>query len=842
MTLTASTRPSWPGRRASRTRSPEPGAPCSSPARRRMDAAGRIVPGGIVAQFEQALANLLDRAARGRRRARAAGQPDRLHRRRRRLPRPRRARSARSGGAWSAATTRRWPASASPGSGTPTPWSSCRASRCCRPARADHGADPAECPRHTRPGQVPAHGSAPVSARRTRSAATTCRRRSSGRDLLFDLPELRYPERLNCAAALLDRPRTGRPPLPARPRRRPGRYGELRAHAPTRSPHVLTDDLGLVPGNRVLLRGPNNPWLVACWLGRAQGRRRRGGHDAAAAPGRAAPRSARSPSPASPSATPGSPTTSAAELPDLPIGVLRRRADADLTGRGAACRHRSPTSTPPPTTSRCSPSPPAPPAARRRPCTSTATCSPSPTPSAGTWSGPAADDVFTGTPPLAFTFGLGGLVVFPLRAGASTLLLEQATPAQLAEAVAEHGVTVLFTAPTAYRAMLAAGSGRPAGRPCAARSRPASTCRARSGRRSTTRTGLADHRRHRLAPRCCTSSSPRPTTTSARARPAGRCPATGRRCWTTTATRCRTARRAGSRSGARPAAATSPTRGSAVYVQHGWNITGDTYVRDADGYFWYQARSDDMIISSGYNIAGPEVEHALLSIPDVRRVRGGRPARTPTAGSSCTRTSCCATGVAGDAAKVAELQDFVKQQIAPYKYPRLGRVRSPSCPAPPPASCSGSGCAQPRHGRGVSRCASRSSAAARAGCTSRALRQGSARPGSEIDRLGAQRARRHVRLRRGVLRRDPRRHRARRPGGLRARWQREFARWDDIDVHFRGTRLTITSGGHGFAAMSRKDAAAASCRTRCARARRAAATSAREAPDLDDAAPGATTW
>ena len=94
-------------------------------------------------------------------------------------------------------------------------------------------------------------------------------------------------------------------------------------------------------------------------------------------------------------------------------------------------------------------------------------------------------------------------------------------------------------------------------------------------------------------------------------------------------------------------------------------------MQDADGYFWFQARSDDMIISSGYNIAGPEIEEALDHPSGRDRVRRGRPARRSTAGRSSPRTSCCEPGVEGDAAKRKELQDFVKQQIAPYKYPRV---------------------------------------------------------------------------------------------------------------------------------------------------------------------------
>ena len=105
-------------------------------------------------------------------------------------------------------------------------------------------------------------------------------------------------------------------------------------------------------------------------------------------------------------------------------------------------------------------------------------------------------------------------------------------------------------------------------------------------------------------------------------------------------------------------------------MQHGWNITGDTYVRDAEGYYWFQARSDDMIISAGYNIAGPEVEEALLGHPDVLEVAVvGVP--NPGRGMIVQAFVVLREGAAPDAAKVAELQDFAKASIAPYKYPRV---------------------------------------------------------------------------------------------------------------------------------------------------------------------------
>jgi 2-aminobenzoate-CoA ligase len=105
------------------------------------------------------------------------------------------------------------------------------------------------------------------------------------------------------------------------------------------------------------------------------------------------------------------------------------------------------------------------------------------------------------------------------------------------------------------------------------------------------------------------------------------------------------------------------------YVRDGWNITGDTYLMDEDGYFWYQARSDDMIVSSGYNIAGPEVESALLAHPAVAEC-GVVGAPDEDRGQIVKAYVVLRPGYAGDAAVTKVLQDFVKETIAPYKYPR----------------------------------------------------------------------------------------------------------------------------------------------------------------------------
>src|SRR6266700_3431141 len=160
---------------------------------------------------------------------------------------------------------------------------------------------------------------------------------------------------------------------------------------------------------------------------------------------------------------------------------------------------------------------------------------------------------------------------------------------------------------------------------------------------------------------CCTSSSRHPMSRSGRAPPAGWCPVTSPRYSARTAGRCPTARTAGWRY-----LADDRQR---AYVRDGWNITGDTYRRDADGYFWYQARSDDIIISSGYNIAGPEIEEALLGHPEVTEC-GVIGVPDEARGQIVKAYVVLADGADGDAAKVSELQEHVKQRIAPYKYPR----------------------------------------------------------------------------------------------------------------------------------------------------------------------------
>jgi 2-aminobenzoate-CoA ligase len=280
---------------------------------------------------------------------------------------------------------------------------------------------------------------------------------------------------------------------------------------------------------------------------------------------------------------------------------------------------------------------------------------------------PAPDDLFTGSPPLAFTFGLGGLVVFPLRAGAAALLLEQAGPDQLLDAIARHAVTVLFTAPTAYRAML------PGLDPAAVRSLrrcvsagetlPAATWNAfheASGLRIVDGLGSTELLHIFISSpedECRPGATGRavPGYLAEVQDPSGRPVPDGE-----------------------PGllAVKGPTgcryldgERQDQYVRRGWNLTGDVYVRDAEGFFHYQARADDMIVSAGYNISGPEVENALLRHPDVAETAVvGLP--DADRGMIVKAFVVLRPGAPAGPDAVAALQDFVKREIAPYKYPR----------------------------------------------------------------------------------------------------------------------------------------------------------------------------
>ncbi|WP_018699417.1 benzoate-CoA ligase family protein [Amorphus coralli] len=280
---------------------------------------------------------------------------------------------------------------------------------------------------------------------------------------------------------------------------------------------------------------------------------------------------------------------------------------------------------------------------------------------------PGPDDRFVGSPPLAFTFGLGGLVLFPFRVGASALLLERAGPDDLLHAIATHKATIMFTAPTAYRAMLSKLDDADISslRKCvsAGEALPKPTWDAwyeKTGMKILDGIGGTEMLHIFIAApeeaiRPGSTGKPVPLYEAKVIDDDGNeCPpgVPGR-----LAVRGPT--------GCRYLADARQT----VYVQNGWNITGDTYETDADGYFWYKARSDDMIISSGYNIAGPEVESTLLAHPAVAEC-GVVAAPDPERGHIVKAYVVLQPGFTGDAALVKELQDYVKAEAAPYKYPR----------------------------------------------------------------------------------------------------------------------------------------------------------------------------
>ena len=271
---------------------------------------------------------------------------------------------------------------------------------------------------------------------------------------------------------------------------------------------------------------------------------------------------------------------------------------------------------------------------------------------------PQPDDVYSGTPPLAFTFGLGAAVLFPFRFGAVDGAGGQAArPARDAPPRRrDHAVHRADRVPgTAARGRSRLAAHVRLGRRAAARGRV--------GRRGTRRPASASSTGS-ARPRCCTSSSPPGRRRRRPARAGGRCRATRR------GSSARTWRRS------RPVevgklAVRGPTgcrylddERQTVYVRDGWNLTGDAFSMDADGYFWFQARTDDMIISSGYNISGFEVEAALLEHPKVAECA------VVAAPDDERGHIVMAYVVASEPVAARELQDHVKERIAPYKYPR----------------------------------------------------------------------------------------------------------------------------------------------------------------------------
>ncbi len=502
-------------------------------------------------------------------------------------------------------------------------------------------------------------------------------------EFIFELPELRFPSTLNCATDLLDRWITNgqgdRVCL-----RAPGgvvwTYSHLQREA-NRIAHVLVRDMGLVPGNRVLLRAPNNPMMVACWFAVMKA----GGISVATMPLLRAKEltqiiaKARITHALCDLSLAGELNSAAATAATL--SHIRFFHDASGAGLEAAMARESDVFDNLATAAddTCmlaftSGTTGAPKATMHfhRDVMAACACWPKYVLKA------SADDVFIGSPPLAFTFGLGGLVLFPMSIGASTVLLEKASPPALLEAIVAHRATVLVTAPTSYRAMaepartmaLSAAKGGSL-RKCvsAGEALPASTralwkdatgiemidgigstellhifisadeAHARPGATGTVVPGYR-------AQVVDNSGKPLPPGTLGRLAVKG-------------PTGCRYL--------------DDPRQ--ANYVQDGWNFTGDAYTMDADGYFHFSARTDDMIISAGYNIGAPEVEDALMAHPKVAEcaVIG---VADEERGQIVKAFVVLRAGHEASDAVARELQEFVKQTIAPYKYPRAVEFRS----------------------------------------------------------------------------------------------------------------------------------------------------------------------
>jgi 2-aminobenzoate-CoA ligase len=279
-----------------------------------------------------------------------------------------------------------------------------------------------------------------------------------------------------------------------------------------------------------------------------------------------------------------------------------------------------------------------------------------------------ANDVFVGSPPLAFTFGLGGLAVFPLRFGATATLLENASPANMVQIIETHKATICFTAPTAYRAMLAAmdkgadlsslriavSAGETLPAPVFEEWTRKTGCPILDGIGSTELLHIFVTNR---------IGDAHPGTT-------GR-PVTGYEAKIVDDEMKEVARGKLGKlairgpTGCRYLADNRQTS----YVRDGWNLTGDTFMQDESGSFHFVARADDMIVSAGYNIAGPEVETALLTHADVAECAVvGAP--DPERGQIVEAYVVLKPGIVGDNECRKRLQDHVKSVIAPYKYPR----------------------------------------------------------------------------------------------------------------------------------------------------------------------------
>ncbi|MFZ6691409.1 benzoate-CoA ligase family protein [Undibacterium sp. SXout20W] len=489
-------------------------------------------------------------------------------------------------------------------------------------------------------------------------------------ELVFSLPELIYPERLNCIAEILDRSclNGDREKVAIRTYSESWTYAQLQEKV-NRIAHVLVEDMGMVPGNRVLLRGTNTPMMAASFLAVIKA----GGIAVPTMPLLRAKELSVIVEKAQVShalcsyslheelaSTVRDQTTlqhvlyfnggdDALEMrmasKPIEFDALDTAADdvcligftSGTTGKPKGTMHF------------------------HRDVMAICDCFPRSTLQS------QADDVFIGTPPLAFTFGLGGLLLFPLRVGATAVLLEKLTPELLLKAIADFNATICFTAPTFYRQMtglvnqfdlhslrktVSAGEALP-------------IVTREAWLHATGLTMIdgigATEMLHIFI--SAAGDEVRPGATGK--------PIPGYQACILDDDGCEVAAGVVGR-----LAVKGPTgcryladERQMKYVLNGWNLTGDAYQMDADGYFWYCARTDDMIISAGYNIAGPEVEEAILLHPSVAECAVvGVPDEER--GQIVKAFVVVRTDVIANDVLIKEIQDFVKKSIAPYKYPR----------------------------------------------------------------------------------------------------------------------------------------------------------------------------
>ena len=493
-------------------------------------------------------------------------------------------------------------------------------------------------------------------------------------DLLLDRPQFQYPEHLNAAVELTDRMVErgfgDSTALIGNGRRRT--YKEL-ADWSNRLAHALVEDFGVRPGNRVLIRSGNNPAMVAAWL-------------AATKAGAVVVNTM-------PMLRTGE-LTKIVDKAEIGLALCDSRMADELVACAKTSRFLQKvinfdgTANHDAELDRVALSKPVKFAAVRTGRDDVALLGFT----SGTTGVPKAtmhfhrdlliiadgyakevlevtpDDVFVGSPPLAFTFGLGGLAVFPLRFGATATLLENASPANMIDIIETYKATISFTSPTAYRAMMAAmdaGADLSSLRMAvsAGESLPAPVFQEwtrKTGKPILDGIGSTELL-HIFITNRLGAAQPGAT---------GR-PVTGYEARIVDDDMKDVADGSTGHLAVRGPTGCrylSDTR-QMQYVRDGWNLTGDDFVRDQTGVFHFVARADDMIISSGYNIAGPEVEAALLAHPEVAECAVvGAPEEAR--GQIVEAHVVLRAGVAGDAACVKRLQDHVKATIAPYKYPR----------------------------------------------------------------------------------------------------------------------------------------------------------------------------